>query len=943
MKRIIFLILTFCISISALGQQGISGIVFDSEFDEPLPFANIIVKNQSIGTTTDFDGKYFLELNEGKYEVLYSFVGYETLSITEIVVESNKMVTVDAILTPSSNQLEEVVITTTAKRNTETSVLNIQKKSVNVVDGLSIQAMRKSGDGQMASAIKRVPGLSVQGGKFVYVRGLGDRYTKTMINGMEVPGLDPNKNTVQMDIFPTNLVENVLVNKTKNATLPSDFTGGLVNLKLKDFSAVNALNLSFSMDYNSRMNLNSNFYRDKKTPTDYLARDNGYRDFPYENPDFETPAPLFFLANAEDLTLYTRQLHSHMSPVEDTSFLNYKFNVSYNHSERFSNSTLGFIGSLGYDYNVELLSDYYGATAIMNRENEILSLDNFNSFEGNNSKQNVNINGLFGLSFKSPYAKFSFKYLFINDSDSNSTVYEGNDLINTVYSFSEYGLYYTQKNLRFIPVHFLLTNEDGDLTLEFNYARADVGSHDKDFKTTRFEHVYNFEGEKEYEIAPSSTGYPERLWRGLTEVNETRKVDVLYKFNLFNGYSQKISVGGLVSTKDRDFYSLFYNIAFKGDSRLLNGDPNNILKEDNIWKKDLDSWLYGAYLKGGYDEGDQYLARSKTRAFYSNIDLKPASWFLINAGLRYEEYLTFFSGQDYFGNVYNDQNIIKQENIFPNLNLIFNVKENLKLRGSYYKSSANASFKESSPISFYDPVERLRYSGNLDLNPSFIDNYDLRAEWYGNGNEIISLSFFMKKFKNPIEITAFSGLFPNEFIARNGLDSEVKGVEVEFRKYIVKNDNFLIQFNSNVSVIKADRPYSDEELDEIQTLMPDGIKAENTRSLQGQSPYMINSGLSFTRTDGKYDFGLYYNVQGKTLERVGVGVSPNVFVMPFNDLSFNSNFKFGEDLNRSISFKVSNILNEIYESQYEFYGQSPKRFKFYTPGVEFSLGYSIKF
>ncbi len=126
----------------------------------------------------------------------------------------------------SSSELEEVVVTSSAKNNTANAVLNIQKRSVVLLDGLSLQTIRKAGDNDIASAIKRVPGISIEEGKYVYVRGLGDRYSKTTMNGMEVPGLDPDKNTLQLDIFPTNLIENIQVVKSASAKQDADFTGG---------------------------------------------------------------------------------------------------------------------------------------------------------------------------------------------------------------------------------------------------------------------------------------------------------------------------------------------------------------------------------------------------------------------------------------------------------------------------------------------------------------------------------------------------------------------------------------------------------------------------------------------------------------------------------------------------------------------------------------------
>ena len=186
-----------------MAQIGITGTVIDGDFNEPLPFANILLKETGEGVTSDFDGKYSFELDEGTYTLQFSFVGYETKIITEIQVRGNEYTITDVVLNSAAQGLEEVIVTVEASRNTEASVLEIQRKSASLLDGISAQAFKKIGASDIAGAVKSVPGVSVQGGKYVYVRGLGDRYSKSILNGVDIPGLDPDRNTIQMDLFPT--------------------------------------------------------------------------------------------------------------------------------------------------------------------------------------------------------------------------------------------------------------------------------------------------------------------------------------------------------------------------------------------------------------------------------------------------------------------------------------------------------------------------------------------------------------------------------------------------------------------------------------------------------------------------------------------------------------------------------------------------------------------
>ena len=200
-KYFLFPILSFFIPFYALAQIGITGTVIDGDFNEPLPFANILLKETGEGVTSDFDGKYSFELDEGTYTLQFSFVGYETKIVTEIQVKGNEYTITDVVLNSAAQGLDEVIVTVEATRNSEASVLEIQRKSASLLDGISAQAFKKIGASDIAGAVKSVPGVSVQGGKYVYVRGLGDRYSKSILNGVDIPGLDPDRNTIQMDLF----------------------------------------------------------------------------------------------------------------------------------------------------------------------------------------------------------------------------------------------------------------------------------------------------------------------------------------------------------------------------------------------------------------------------------------------------------------------------------------------------------------------------------------------------------------------------------------------------------------------------------------------------------------------------------------------------------------------------------------------------------------------
>ena len=252
---LILLLLTFGFTSAQTGT--LAGNIIDGEFIEPMAFANILVKGTTIGTTSDFDGKYQLELEPSTYTIVFSFVGYTTQEISDVVIKEGEVTPLDVTLT--TNSLEAVVITTSIKRNTENAILNMQKKSVVVLDGLSAQAIKNTGASNLASAVKNIPGVSIEGGKYVYVRGLGDRYTKSILNGIDIPGLDPDRNTIQMDLFPTNILDNVIILKSASAEYPADFTGGIVDIVTKDFPTKPEYTFSLGTGYNPDMHFNDKY------------------------------------------------------------------------------------------------------------------------------------------------------------------------------------------------------------------------------------------------------------------------------------------------------------------------------------------------------------------------------------------------------------------------------------------------------------------------------------------------------------------------------------------------------------------------------------------------------------------------------------------------------------------------------------------------------------
>ena len=934
-KTQIFILILSLFAVKIYSQNLISGKIIDGEFNEPLPFANILIRSSSnesniAGTTSDLDGNFAIEdLENGTYYIEVSFVGYDTKRINELELTGNNDNAIDVTLFPSSNALEEVVVTTTVRENTEASVLAIQKRSVTLLDGLSAQSMKKTGDSNLSGAIKRVPGVSVQGGKFVYVRGLGDRYSKTLLNGMEVPGLDPDKNTLQLDIFPTNLIDNIIISKSANASLNSDFTGGIVDVILKDFSPLPEFKLTFSGTYNPEMNLQE-FIRLPDENLNFLGFDNpSYSNLPID-PLQEIPTPETFLSQevANITTNITDAFTKQLAASRANSFLDYNIGISTTTSFDLGENKLNLIAALGYRYDVDYFSDYQTGTIVKRAS----GLEKFQSQRGELGTINSIASGLVGVSFKTAKSKINANLLAIKNGESNAIDAIYQDYIENPYTGDASILTYTDRQIISIPVSGK-HNFNDNLVFDWDVAPSFARVYDKDFRKTVFEKV----GEA-YLFNAATTTLPQRLWRDLEEDAINGKTSIAFDFTN-EKLSGKIKAGLFYTYKQRSFDTSNYNIDFVGRTSLIGGEANQILASENIWNLQEN---FGSYIQGSFQRTNRYDSNTNTQGAFISSDLKFSSKFKTNIGLRYEGYQLFYTGEDIERNIFDNENFIDVKNLYPSLNLIYSPTENSNLRVSYSRTTARPSFKESSSAQIFDPITERYFVGNPELNPTFVNNFDIRFETFGNGNEIIALSAFYKSFVDPIEIVAFSIQSPFALIGRNNDDANVYGVEFEVRKKLVESSFGNLDINLNSSLIVSRQKMNETELNLRRSSEPDR-EIDEFRVLQGQSPYLINAGINYTSSENGIQSALYYNVQGSTLEVVGVGFIPDVYTAPFNSLNFNFSKSFGTNKNQAVTFRIVNLLDDARESRYEYFGDNSNLFSLFKPGRDFSIGYSIKF
>ncbi|MDR9456660.1 MAG: TonB-dependent receptor [Salegentibacter sp.] len=943
MKTQFSVVLFFCLFISfAQAQTGkISGSIYDVEANDVMPFANVTIKGTNTGTTSDFEGDYSLNAAPGTYTVVFSFVGYETVEVSEVIVEEGKVTSLNVEMKSSAGALDEVIITTTTARDTEASVLNMQRNAVNLTDGLSSQTFDKIGAGEVSSAVKTIPGVSVQGGKYVYVRGLGDRYTKSILNGMDVPGLDPDRNTLQMDIFPTNILDNVMVIKSLTADNPADFTGGMVNIITKDFPTREEYSVSLGATYNPSMHFNSDFLQYDGGGTDFLGFDDGTRDRPV-NRNQAFPRPF---DNDAALTRLTERFNPTLGGTRQQN--NMDFSLGFTAGNQYDvgkkNNKLGYIASLSYKNTTEYFEDFENNSWLKPRETSEFELRPSRLLSGDVGKENTLISALTGLAFKTEQSKYQLNLLHIQNGESTAGNFEEEILVSDAIRVFRDNLEYTQRSITNALLSGKHTNKDASWTTEWKLSPSLSRVYDKDVRITAFE--YN-PSNNTFSIRPSSSESPTRIWRNLEEINLAGKVGLKKEHQLF-GRNASLKFGGGYTYKQRDFTIDQYQILIQGSiSQRFEGNPNQVLAPGNIWTPENQA---GSYINGFYEPANTYDAYNTNASAYVSEEFNVTENLKAILGLRLEKFDLFYTGQNNLGDlILEDEHLIDKADLFPSANFIYSLNNDSNLRLSYGRSTARPSFKEASIAQIYDPLTNRTFIGNIDLQPTYVDNIDARYELYGDDAQLFAVSAFYKKFTDPIELSVYSDFSADNFQPRNVNDATVVGAEIEIRK----NFGFIteglrkLSVNLNVSVIDSkvemDRSPSGEFESRQRNLRP-GEEFDGTRQLQGQSPLLINAGFDYTDSESGWQAGVFYNTQGKTLELVGLGTVPDVYTMPFHSLNFNLNKSFGEEKNSTISLKISNILGDNIESRFQSFGAEDQIFSLKKPGTPISLSYSYKF
>ncbi len=950
LTKIILLFGTMAVmSMSLFSQTGtLSGKITDQDYGDAMIGATVQIKDTKLGAMTKVDGSYTIKkITPGIYTVTFSYIGYAKTEVKDVVIKADEDTKIEIILKAESSMSEEVLVTAKAVQETGAALLKERQRSQSFSDAIGSKEISRGGAGDAAAAMNNVTGASVVGGKHVFIRGLGDRYSNTQMNGTTLPSSDPDKKSVHLDLFPAGMIENIVTIKTATPDKPGDFTGGSVDIKTKSYPDKFKAGLSMSSTANTIVT-GQDILTYNGSSTDWLGFDDGSRSVPdaIKNSDVipslqdirskKKDTDGLGVARLDDLS---KQFSSEMAPHQTTAPMN--GSMSFNMGDQFQvfGNSLGYLASLSYGNNI---SNYNGGQFAVYEltsgdANELRSTKLINDTK---STSEVNWGALANVAYDfSPtnQVKFNLFYNQSGESVAQSLSYFDETYLETDLIRSN-TLKYTERNIQ----SYQLSGEHSfanisDAKVDWNISTANTLQNEPDLRFFTYETDQINGSDTTWKVDQNHYDLPTRYFRDLSETANNAKMDIEIPLTEAVGTEFKFKTGFAYQNSARSFNQDRYVLEFDESKGVMpfDGDVNKFVADSSGYKEWASTGnfnYFGIYLQDRFVPKDAYTGAQDITAFYGMVDVELAKGFRIIGGARLETTDMSITSRDTTLPVAS----INEADLLPSVNAVYSLTGNQNLRFAYGKTLARPTFRELADFDFFEFVGGYTFIGNPNLERSIIDNLDIRWEWFINPGEIVSISGFYKDFTNPIERVIVNA--NGNVQMKNVASAQLFGMEFEARKnlgFIPELENF--QLGVNLTLVQSQVDISDQEYKLIQSYDPN---ASRTRQLQGQSPYVLNLDLAYVDYESGTDVGLHYNVFGERLSDVSLGGTPDVYEQPRNMLNFTFSQRLIENLN--IKFSARNILDARMEKLYRFKGQEYFNTQ-YDLGTNFSLGFSYTF
>lgn len=950
MQKSIVLALIILFIKPSFSQSGeISGIITDALTGETLPGATILIDGTTKGSAADFDGKFVIRnVMPGTYNLVINYITYNTKRIPDVRVSTNSVTSLKVQLEPSASQeLQAVEVVVTLNKENNTALALQQKNAACVSDGISAETIRKTPDRNTSDVLKRVSGTSIQENKFPIIRGLNDRYNTAFINGSPLPSSESDRRAFAFDIFPSNMLDNLVIIKTATPDMPGEFAGGIISINTKSIPQKDFQMLSIGTSLHTLTTF-KNFKTYRGGKLDFLGVDDGTRTIPEGIPDTKHFEKLTADEKAEKAKLMTPSWK--INEKNALPAINLQYSLGKNLA--FGNKKLGFLFAYtyqnGFIQNQSIRREFEeSATGVILRaelNDEVHTKSVLNS-------------GLLNLAFKiNDNNQISFKNIYsINSSDKVQIRSGARELDNDPHQYERSSNRLFTQNLlytgqlegeHFIPesrIRFKWTSGFSDVNREIpNMRRVVYQKQSTQESDTGVDYAAVVQNNG---TIPTAAG--NMFWSDTQEKLYSMRYQASAPVNI-KTYNIELKAGAMHQFRKRSFAAR--NLGFSRyrktsqpsapfDNELL------LLPEDEIFSAEhlglQANGMGGFKLEEATKVHDSYNASSLLNAAFIMADSRVTEELRIIFGARLESYNQKFAYTQIGTNQAHTTDTTVAD-VLPSINMIYSFSSKTNIRASYYRTVSRPEFRELAPFQFYNFELDNILSGLPHLQRCVIENADLRYEYYPGSGQLLSISGFYKYFKNPIELYQRAGTAGAAELSYTNVPHAVNyGAELEYRfklNFLIKNDSNFFFSNStlftNVALVRS-------KVDVSQ------IPGSRPRPLQGQSPFIINAGLIYTHPTQKWSASASYNIVGRRIYITGNVQEPDIWEKGRNviDLQFSKNWNERIELRLNIKdlLAQTQLFYQNVNSKEKFEDLHDNRWQETTFGRTISINLSYRF
>jgi TonB-dependent receptor len=900
-KIIIFLIMSLTASVAVMAQTGsIEGVTADRKSKEVLPGVTVVIEGTTIGASSDFGGHYVLpNLKPGKYKLKASYISYAPTIIEDVTVLPGQTTNLSITLAENTVTLEGVTVTAVKKTNTDVAMINVTRMSPLVSIAISGQQILRSQDRDASEVIRRLPGTTIIDDRFIVVRGLAQRYNTVWLNNTATPSSEADAKAFSFDVIPAIMIENMVIVKSPAPELPADFSGGFVKITTVNLPEKNSFFVSYGSAF-SQGTTNQSFKSYKGNGTDLFGFGSGYRALPANMPShlnqYESATNPEILGK---ISVLGQELNKTWVPAIGNAYPDQRIALGFNKRIKIGNQSFGNVTSLTY-------SNTNNHDKIVNNNFSIYDFKNDKSqyvdqFQDDQYTNSVKLGLLHNWTwYPAPGQKIEFRNLFNQIGMNRVTDRTGREWYNDGRFIRSTELRYMNRSIYSGQLAGEHSFNEGATKIDWVAGYSYSNKKEPDMK--RYRYIRSAQDTTQYLLVfadNADLASESQMWFNLNEKIITASVNVVRQF-AFSEFKPELRAGFYFEDKNRDFsarnfgYSKASNTSVMGMTDL---PIDEIFSDNNINLTD------GIKLTEITALSDSYTASNKQIAGYIAAKLPFTAWMSLYAGLRIEKNIQQLSS--YKQGTTTPVNVLRDTtNLFPSANLAISLNKKNMIRLAYGLSVNRPEFRELAPFYFVDFDLNAGIYGNPAIKQAYIHNFDLRFEHYPSPNETFNIGVFYKNFKNPVEMVIM-GNSPTQYTFENVSSAYSYGIETDVRKslgFISGAENFSVILNA--ALIKSKVNFGAGDLN-------------RNRSLQGQSPYMVNAGLFYYNENNGLMVTMLYNVIGKRIVAVGRPSPnewediPNIYELPRNVLDLAVSKWIGE------KFEIKAGIKDIFNEQYK--------------------------